>query len=469
MAIAPAGPETAPAGASAITDIAVLGLESLYESANSYECYQNPETAGCKMGGIGDLFRYFASPQQKQQIQILEALSQISSQLKNVEAKLERVATATSQIQFNQLTKDLDGGVIFQTLQQFAGVARDCEGKTQPYAEDSVCESWLGNGRPAKFYESRLGKEMHTVANIPPSNILAAVQGRGAEQGLLQVMPDVISDRAAANKFFTSADSDQVQSYYSYYISVELAYIILYTNYWQSTPHPSNLDVNTKKKEFIASVRQQLHRFQPLPAGTAIDMRTGLMWTTNNTCLKNSLQPPTCGTGAGGFLLAASCPSLGANCQLPTPATVSADSSANKTAELEAAVNRSLASVAQTASDSSWKVPSKAELEGLLKSRPTGSGASWLRTAGTIETSGEYVWASDLHCNGGLVVEHIKRYTEVQVRCAEAVRSVMNLTTAAVGTSFPKACGGGPCGAVYMFDRVVPETEYTKYGIVKRW
>ena len=324
------------------------------------------------MGGIGDLFRYFASPQQKQQIQILEALSQISNQLKNVEAKIDRVATTTSQVQFKQLTKDLDGGVIFQTLQQFAGVAQDCEGKTQPYAEDSVCESWLGNGRPAKFYESRLGKEMHTVANIPPSNILAAVQGRGAEQGLLQVMPDVISDRAATNKFFTSADSDQVQSYYSYYISVELAYIILYTNYWQSTPHPSNLDVNTKKKEFIASVRQQLRRFQPLPAGTAIDMRTGLMWTTNNTCLKNSLQPPTCGTGAGGFLLSASCPALGANCQLPTPATVSADSSGNKTAELEAAMNRSLASVAQTASDSSWKVPSKAELEGLMRSQADG-------------------------------------------------------------------------------------------------
>jgi hypothetical protein len=116
MAIGPAGPDTAPAGASAITDIAVLGLESLYESANSYECYQNPETASCKLGGIGDLFRYFASPQQKQQIQMLEALSQISNQLKNVEAKIDRVAATTSQVQFKQLTKDLDGGVIFQTL-----------------------------------------------------------------------------------------------------------------------------------------------------------------------------------------------------------------------------------------------------------------------------------------------------------------------------------------------------------------
>ena len=50
MAIGPAGPDTAPAGASAITDIAVLGLESLYESANSYECYQNPETAELQDG-----------------------------------------------------------------------------------------------------------------------------------------------------------------------------------------------------------------------------------------------------------------------------------------------------------------------------------------------------------------------------------------------------------------------------------
>ena len=468
LAVAPLGPQTAQAGASPLTEIAAFALKSLDDSSNSYQCYQNPETASCKLGGLGDLFRYLASPQQTQQIQMLEKLAQLSEQLKSVETQITLISAKITQVQFNQLNKDLKGTLILQTLQRFAGVEKDCEGKTQPYAEGSVCETWLGTDKPSKFYDSRLGKEMYAVANIPPNDILKAVQGGGAEPGLLHVLPDVISDRAAANTFFTSTDSELVRSYLNFYIGVETAYSTVYTNYWEATPHPSNMDVEATKKTFNENVRNLLGRFQSLPAGTAVDMRTGLMWTTDNTCLRNSLQPPNCGTGAGGFLLASTCPELGTNCQLPTPLVMSAGATGEKTDQAKAAVNRSISAVAQTVSDSSWKVPSKSELEGLLKGRPSGSGGTWLRTTGTINTAGEYVWGSDLRCDGGLIVENIKRYTEVQVRCGDAVRSVMNLTTSTVGTVGPKTCGGGPCGAIYMFDRVVPESEFSKYGILKR-
>ena len=163
------------------------------------------------------------------------------------------------------------------------------------------------------------------------------------------------------------------------------------------------------------------------------------MWTTNNRASRTACSRRRAARG-GRVPACRFVPLLGANCELPTPATVSAESRRGSQSELEAAVPIACVGRADRV-DSSSKVPFKGGSKAAAESSD-GFRRQLAPHAGDDRASGEYVWASDLDGNGGLVVEHIKYTPEAQVRGRGGGGSVMNLTLLP-RTSFPKACGGG--------------------------
>lgn len=469
--------QVTPARASATTDLVKLGLESLYNSANSYECYQNPAQAKCKMGGIGDLFRYLASPEQQQQIVMLELLAKIDRQLTDLSQTVRRTDITSSQTQFGQLEHNLNGNTILQTMQRFNGVVHDCEGKRQPYAAGSVCEVELGNGSPSKFYESTLGKEIYEkVADVPPADILDTVQGKPGKEGLLQALPKVVSDRAVAHKFFNPEDSSLLQSYFEYYVSVETAYITLWSNYWESRPHVSTLNVAKERNEFIDQLRGvtgrpgQLERLRPLPDGTTFDMRTGLMWTTHNPCVKNSLtSPASCGIHeVGGIPLKASCPATEfRTCELSIPLRAPYDD-AQDGYDVSAQGAAAIEATAQTDRDSSWKVPSQTVMGNLLRNLGPDP-LTKLQNDAHMFGASQYALTSTMWCGRGWRNVSAQGYWECQSAYNAPFRVIYNLSNGSQRDVPAGDCGGRPCGAEYIFYREVPATEYEKYGIVKHW
>lgn len=467
-----------------VLDLVKFGLDSLYNSANSYECYQNPKAAKCDLLGLGDIFRNFASPEQKERLLILQQLATINKKLDDLKRVTDETKLVLDQVQLRQLLDALNAGKVLQTLSRLNNISEKCNGKTlEQIQADTTCKTWLGtdsNGHPiteaSQMAESsKLGREMYSVANIPPATILKAVQGAGIEEGLFTVLPRVVSDKAAlgptAAHFFTDTDSAIVQSYFEYEVMAELSYMIIYTNYWESVP-PAE-DVTTLKQTYITAVFGQLGRFKPLPAGTSVDMRTGLMWSTDNHCVETSLQSPAgCSlTQVGGFPLTATCPPtspMASGCKLATPLIVSD----------KALMPALLMPVGDTAASSSWKVPSSKQVTDLLNDRGS-NGQFFLAEKGSIHTKSEYVWTSAFWCPQ--VVGYPSQYfTPRGLYCMDAgnkwkeihhapLRTVVYLPNAEPKYSYADGCNNGPCSAGYIFVRQPAAAEYAVYGIDKHW
>lgn len=449
-------------------DIVKLGLESLYNSANSYECYQTPQAAKCQMGGLGDLFRSFGSAEQKQQVMILQQLAQINQKLDDIKRTTDSIKTTVERKDLTDAVTQLGPNFILQTLSVFNTVASACApGKD---LTNATCESWLGTGNPPRpgepkyFYQTRIGQEIHqALGKNTPDDVIAIVNGSVDHGvGIFNALANVVSNQAKSRSFFTSAESEIVQAYYAYTLTAELAYITLWTNYWEATP-PSGIDVQGTKNRFIAAVQAQMTRFQPLPAGASVDMRTGLMWSASNSCLVNSLQSPAaCHLGqiAGASLVGTCPPGAVGDCQLAVPMTATTPDTGNA----------KLRVVADTAPQSSWKVPTPEQVRALIGGRGSETGGAFLKNKGLINLNSEYVWTSVMWCpRYDRLVVRTKHYNCMDSTTRDTTRAPfrvsINVTNGDTIDNRADACNGGPCKAAYIFVRQPTATEFQSYGI----
>jgi hypothetical protein len=460
-------------------ELVKLGITSLYNSANSYECYQNPQEPKCKMAGIGDIFRYFGSAEQRQQVQILERLAEIKQKLDDIKQATAEIKAKLDLAYFDQKWTELEPERILQTMSRFNNITEKCKGKTADEIQaDSLCKEWLGTGPndqpitdPSKFGKSRLGLEMRAIADIPPEKIYGTVEGHIPGGGSLNALADVVTTYAIKQHFFTATESRAIVSHFAYFLSAELAYITVFTNYWEAVPPP--FDLAAKKSEFLThlegllgGVQGQLARFTQLPPGTTVDTRTGVMWSTNNSCLANSLESPAvCGIrDIGGFGLAATCPPNQARpCQLNSPLPVRNQDEGD-----------ALLKVTRDASDeSSWKVPTDDQVLKLIRDRGGESGGAFVKKNGQIDVNSEYVWTSVMWCPG---------YQPNPFTCADVqgsgifkryitegvpLRVSIKLTNGDKIDNRSNACSGGPCRAAYIFVRQLPPDERQLYGLTK--
>jgi hypothetical protein len=300
-----------------------------------------------------------------------------------------------------------------------------------------------------------LGESMKKTVAAGPNKVLGAVQGSGASEGLIEVLPKVVSDMAAQKRFFTQQNSKIVMNEFRYFIEVELAFLTLWTNYEEVIHKPASY-VKTVVTDFRSQVMNQLNSFKPLPTGTVVDMKTGLMWTTDNGCIRSSLQPPSCSSEVGGFPITTACDVLGPGCSIPVPFP-------GPNADFVASA---MASGVQAGGG--WSVPSRGILEGLLNERASGSAGAWLTNAGGIKVNGEFVWTADIGCiNNPLRLEFNRNYQVVAAWCDGVHRVVLNITNAKFSFSKWNACNGRPCSAAYMLYR--PVSLSNPWGVLKRW
>ncbi len=471
LGVLPVPQLTAPAGADVVLDLVKAGLLSLYNSSNSYECYQNPSTPKCQMGGIGDLFRFFGSTEQKERIEILQQLAVINQKLDDIKRTTDEIRATVDISYLDQKLNELRPSLILQTMQIFNFVVQTCEGKSYEFLKtNATCKEWLTERpqpgafyQPNEFYKGHLGQLIDkNIASKTPQEVLASVRGNASlGGGLYDALAKVASDNAAKKYFFTATDTKIIQAYFAYVLTAELAYITLWSNYWQAYP-PSGIDVMGTRNDFIKGVQDQFNRFTQLPSGTTVDMRTGLMWSTNNSCLVNSLQSPAvCGISQiAGFPLTAVCPPVTSGpCQLKWPLVTEDEDQALSW----------INTARDTAPQSSWKVPTPQQVSDLLRDRGS-DGAAFLRNNAQLYTNSEYTWTSTMWCPRFL------RNPANYLLCLNGndsrsppLRVSFNITTGASIDNKANACNGGPCRAVYIFVRRPTAAEYNASGIVQRW
>ncbi len=460
---APAG-LSGTAGASG-TDAAAFVLESLSDTANSWQCQQNPAATGC-LGALGDLLRLFPTTAMSNHAEVMRQLQSMSADLAKLVRDTQNIQNQVDKIRFDQKRTELNASGISSTLKEFNEVTEACQKVEQPFKEGSYCYNWYG--ARSGSVNSTLVSHIYGIVSKGGYAALDAVSGSGTyDDGAMGALAQVVSDQASAHFFFTKADSNNLLNTVSSFIDAELGYLTLWTNY-ESIASPNATayaeTVDPVIAAYKAGIVNQRRQYRPLPADTSYDMRTGLMWSTDNHCVRNSLEPPTCGISTiGGFRLDAHCPPYGKGCALYAPfnpPTVSAGEEA-------------LMSTRDALPFSSWKVPSQEDLRNLMRDHGS-NGIEFLNKRAAIFTSSEYALTSTLWCSYWLSSNASRDHAVCMPdgsghgdwSVKGPFRVIMNLKTGQDRDVPADNCNNGPCSAGYMFVRQVPDAP--SYGILRR-
>jgi hypothetical protein len=437
-------------------------FDSLRSGANSYRCRKNPQLDGCDQAGLGDILRGLASEAQVNHEEVMDQLVKISGQIDQLKGLTEEVRKKLDQTSYDTVVNFIGAASVESALKTLRSVAAACSGKAVPY-QDTYCRIELGNDTTAD--PGQLRTQIRGLLNAGKvEDVLRKVGGDAASgsTGVLTQLPEVVSNLALDNRFFTSRDAQVLANRVKYFVNLEEGVILLATNYWRWEGKPAN-EVDASDEQYQNAVVAQLELFKPLPADVVVDMRTGLMWTTTNNCLKTSREAPACPTPSGSPPLRPCNPPL----EVASCGSILSVPVDGPNADW---VRLYIASMSQTgtAAAGGWRVPTLDTLEKLLNGRGTGvNGVSWLRDKGTITVGSQYAWTSDAGCATSIGILPGLR----SVRCGLTQRKVFNLNDATSATSYSDACGGQGCGAFYMFERPLSGQELANnpWGVRKRW
>jgi hypothetical protein len=449
------GAEAPASGAIPVLDIAKFALDSMSASANSYECSQTPNTAKCQMGGLGDILRFFGTVEQRQQVQILQMLADIKAKLESISKDMATIREAVNQVQLNTLLAELQPEKVLNMFRIFTQVSQNCLGKTPPYAPNTDCDAYLSGDKPSA---TKLANDIHvlvtqTIGGL--GQVLQAVRGRPGREGLLEVLPKVVTDLTDKTHFFTSSQSQITMDWVQYFVWTELAFGIL----WQNDEEINHMDpaqLASDIRDYQAVIVKQVDQFKPLPPGTVVDMTSGLMWSTANACQIGGMTGPTCGIASiAGFPLVTSCQRV-PNCTLSSPYFGT---------NVNGVVDDGITAVANTAPNSSWKIPSEPQVTALIQKRPNSNSKAWLQQQAGITFTGDWIWTSTMWCTSWATGK-----TGATKMCRSGPdRVAYDLSSSTKTVRSPTACNGRPCTAALIFERGLSEAEYKSYGIDKRW
>jgi hypothetical protein len=273
-----------PAGDPEPTDIAAFLFESLRESANRPECLKTPPAESCKDIPFGDVLRFFTTESEKALAEITAKLDLVLEQLAKLKETADTLLVRMDQLTYDVIVGYMNPDAINRAMKTFKEVTENCAAS----AGSMFCKNQLGDSTVEKPGELRLAISKSLIDNGVIDGVWKRVSGRTLGQttsGVLDVLPSVVSQDAQRKplKFFTKGASKALLATLNYFYDVEMTAITLATNYWRWEGRPEKdtlADVNV----FDSQIKAQKTVFSPLPEGTVIDLRTGLMWATAVSC-----------------------------------------------------------------------------------------------------------------------------------------------------------------------------------------
>jgi hypothetical protein len=273
-------------------DLAKFIFESLRQQANDPECLKSPPAPRCKDQPLGDLLRFFSSPTELALADIINKLDQVMQQLALLQDTANTIVGRLDQATYDITVGFMNPDAIGRAMKTMKEVAQSCV----PNSNESFCVTELGDSTAEKP-----GALRNQIRGLIDSGVVDGVwkrvSGRTLGQtttGILDVLPSVImldSNRKPTN-FFTNDKSKAMLATLEYFYDIEMSAITLATNYWRWQSR-AEADVKKDIDVFDTQVAAQKKVFSPLPDGTLIDVRTGLMWAAKIFCGTYAAYGPT--------------------------------------------------------------------------------------------------------------------------------------------------------------------------------
>ncbi len=266
------------------TDIAAFLFEALRANSNRPECLRTPPAASCKDIPFGDVLRFFTSNTEKALAEITAKLDLVLEQLKQLQATADTIVGRLDQLTYDSVVGFMNPDAINRAMTTFKEVTENCA-VTQ---KNLFCENQLGDSTAANPGQLRIAIRSSLINNGVIDGVWKRVSGRTLGQttsGILDVVPTVVTLDASRKPvtFFTKERSKAMLATIAYFQDVEMTAIALATNYWRWEGRPEKSivgDINV----FDSQVKLQKQVYSPLPDGTVLDLRTGLMWSTSVFC-----------------------------------------------------------------------------------------------------------------------------------------------------------------------------------------
>lgn len=266
------------------TDIAAFLFEALRAQANTPECRRTPPAPHCKEQPFGDLLRMFASPTEKALAEITAKLDLILQQLAQLQATADTIVGRLDQATYDSVVGFMNPDAINRAMKTLKEVSENCQ-KSQA---SNFCQIELGDNSAANPGELRKAIRNSLINNGIIDGVWKRVSGRTLGQttsGVLDVLPTVVTldaQRKPVN-FFTKERSKALLAALDYFYDVEMSAITLAVNYWRWEDAPEKA-TQDEINLFATQLAAQQKVFSPLPEGTVLDLRTGLMWATSVFC-----------------------------------------------------------------------------------------------------------------------------------------------------------------------------------------